>query len=217
MPERAPRRVVFLSTTLLGEELLRWLGEQPGCRLVLAKTDGGPVKIFPPHDLGLGFLYQRRIAAAQLTEARWVNFHPGPLPEFRGRNLAYHAIMEGAREFGGSVHYMDEGFDTGDLIETVRFPIDHHDTAGDLVRRSHEALAWLFRKHVPALLAGDVPARPQGPGRYFRPERLDDCVDLTSDQSRRIRALTVAPRFYATAVVNGRPYRLVPDEEKKDR
>jgi methionyl-tRNA formyltransferase len=206
-------RVVFLSSTPLGEELLGWLRDRP-CRVVLAVTDNAPVGAFPEHDLGLAFLYTRRIPDEQTgVPYRWVNFHPGPLPEFRGRNLAYHAIMEGAPAFGAAIHYMDTGWDTGELIEAVRFPIEPRHTAGDLVRRSHALLADLFRKHVPALLRGKVPSSPQGPGRYFPRRPIDDVVTLTEEQARTVRAVTVHPQFHATALVNGRRFRVVPEDE----
>jgi methionyl-tRNA formyltransferase len=208
------KRVVYLSSTPLGEELLAWLREQP-CRVVLAETDNDPVEEFPAHDLGLAFLYTRRIPERHSGVPRlWVNFHPGPLPEFRGRNLAYHAIMERSAFFGASIHYMDAGLDTGELIETVRFPIEPYHTAGDLVRMSHGILARLFKRHVPALLRGEVPCVPQGPGRYYAKEPIDDVVTLTDDQTRKIRAVTVHPRFHATTLVNGRRFRVVPEGEE---
>jgi methionyl-tRNA formyltransferase len=209
---RGGARVIFLSSPALKDDLVGWLKDQP-CRVVLARTDDGPVESFPPHDLGLAFLYTRRIPADQVRAGdRWVNFHPGPLPEFRGRNLAYHAIMEGASQFGASIHYMDEGFDTGDLIETVRFPIEPGHTAGDLVRLSHGLLVSLFKKHVPALLAGPVPGSPQGTGRYFPKGSIDEVLSLTAEQARKIRAATCHPRFHARAIVNGRRFRVVPEE-----
>jgi methionyl-tRNA formyltransferase len=209
-------RVVFLSSPGTGEELLGWLREQP-CRIVLSRTDDGPVESFPPHDLGLAFLYTRRIPADQVrAPRRWVNFHPGPLPEFRGRDLAYHAIMEGSSLFGASMHYMDAGFDTGDLIETVRFPIEPRHTAGDLVRLSHGVLAQLFRKHVPALLRGSLPCAPQGPGRYFPKQPIDDSITLTAEQALKLRAVTVHPRFLATVLVNGRRFRVIPEGDEGD-
>ena len=214
---RHPARVIFLSSTPLGEEMLAWIKDQP-CRVVYSRTDDGPVEAFPPCDLGLAFLYTRRIPADQVRAPhRWVNFHPGPLPEFRGRNLAYHAIMEGSSFFGASVHYMDEGLDTGEVIETVRFPIEPGHTAGDLVCLSHAALEGLFQKHVPALLLGRVPSSPQGSGRYFPKEAIDDTVVLTDEQARKVRAVTVPPRFHATALVGGRRFRIVPAGEDGSR
>src|SRR6266404_2890824 len=112
-------RVVYLSSTAKGKEMLHFLLGLP-CHVVLAETDDRRLGEFPEYDLGIGFLYTHRIPASEFMEPyRWVNFHPGPLPEFRGRNLAYHAISEDAKEFGATVHYMEKTFDTGELIEAI--------------------------------------------------------------------------------------------------
>jgi methionyl-tRNA formyltransferase len=206
-------RVIFLSSGPLGEPLLAWLREQP-CTIVLARTDGAAVGEFPECDLGLAFLYTHRIPATEVRQPhRWVNFHPGPLPDFRGRNLAYHAILEGSPTFGATAHYMDADFDTGEIIETERFPIEAGHTAGDLVRLAHRTLAGLFKRHVPALLRGKVPSTAQGDGRYFRRRSIDDRIEVTDEQARRIRAVTVHPRHHARVVVGGRTYRLIPDDD----
>lgn len=192
--------------------MLEWL-RSLDCDVVLAETEDRRVAAFPPYDLGISFLYTQRIPVEEVARRyRWVNFHPGPLPEYRGRNVAYHAIMESAKHFGATVHYMDPEFDTGEIIEVSRFLIEPDHTAGDLVRIARDELIALFKRWMPRLLDGRVPSYAQGEGRYYRRERLDDIVPLTLDQERAIRALTVAPRFYAHVEVGGRRYELIPLE-----
>jgi methionyl-tRNA formyltransferase len=129
----------------------------------------------------------------------------------RGRNLAYHAIMEGREQFGASVHYMDEEFDTGKVIEVLRFPIEPHHTAGDLVNLAHDHLAVLFKKYVPLALRGMVPSRNQDAGVYYKKEPINNEVVLTDKQKRLVRALTVSPKFYPKVLIGGRNYRIIPE------
>jgi len=204
-------RVVYLSATNRGEKLLKWLKNQP-CNIVVASTDNAKVVEFGEYDLGLSFLYSHRVPASEFrVPYRWVNFHPAPLPEFAGRNLAYHAIMEGAKQFGAAVHYMDEEFDSGEIIEVARYPIHNDDTAGDLVERSHALLETLFLKYVPKLLSGKIPSDPQCERRYFRKSPIDEFVELSESQGKLVRALTVAPHFFARVSIGGRYYRFVPE------
>ena len=206
------KQVIYLSSTETGRALLAWLRTQP-CDVVLANTDNTSADHLPPCDLGLGFLYVHKIPASEFIEPhKWVNFHPGPLPEFRGRDLAYHAIMQGCDQFGATIHYMDAQFDTGEIIEVVRFPIESGDTAGDLVLKSHEQLASLFRKYVPLLLQGKVPSHPQPAGAYYRKAVIDDEIHLSEEQARKVRAVTVHPRFTAHTIIGGRKYLLAPVE-----
>jgi len=204
-------RVVFLSRGKWGPPLLRWLKRQ-SCDVVYSDTANGPVQRFPEYDLGIAFLYGHRIPASELSAGKvWINFHSAPLPEFRGRDGAYHAIMQRAPHYGASIHYMDATFDTGELIEVQRFPIQPYHTAGDLIRRSHRLLIRLFRKHIPAILRGKVPSTPQEPGSYYFRSKLPNYIDLDESQELLIRALTVHPLYHARVRVGGRSYRIVPD------
>src|SRR4030066_979230 len=46
----------------------------------------------------------------------FINCHAGALPYYRGRNILNWALINDAREFGVTVHYVNEGIDTGDII-----------------------------------------------------------------------------------------------------
>jgi len=204
--------VIFLSSTERGETLLRWLEGQE-CDIVLAETSNAPVDNLPSYDLGISFLYVHKIPASEfIVPYRWINFHPGLLPDFRGRNLAYHAIMSGAGRFGATMHYMDETYDTGEIIATRSFEIQPNHTAGDLVEGAHAILESLFREYVPRALKGKLPSVQQGRGRYFKKHPISNELVLTPDQERLVRALTVHPKFHATTSINGRMFKFIPVE-----
>ena len=194
-------------------EWTRWLRGLP-CEVVYADTENRSIERFPEYDLGIAFLYGHRIPATEFNGKKvWVNFHSAPLPELRGMGVAYQAIMQRASHFGATIHYMDPNLDTGELIEVRRFPIQHHHTAGDLVRRSHRLLIHLFRKHLPAILKGRVPSKPQGPGTYYARAIFPAYVELDETQARLIRALTVHPVHHARVRIGGRSYRIVHEIE----
>lgn len=208
-------RVVYLSSGRDNGETLKCLRTFP-CEIAVWTTDDNKIEKWPGYDLGLNFLATRKIGPKQLKVPRlgWVNFHPAPLPELRGRNLAYWAISLGYHEFGATVHYMDETYDTGELIEVSRFPIEKGDTAGDLVQKSVESLVLLFKKWVPRLLEGKVPTTPQGEGRYFEKCHIPNEISLNFIQERQIRAATVHPKHYSVVVIGGRRYKIIPEGEK---
>lgn len=206
-------RVVFLSAPPLGETMLAWLKTQP-CEIVVGEP--WDLGLLPGHsyDLGLNFLGTRKIPPEELAKTSWINTHPAPLPEYGGRNVAYQAIINGAKEYGATIHYMAETFDTGPIIECYRFPISEEDTAGSIFERSVKCCRYLFEKWVPELLKGVVPSTPQeGKTRYFKKRDIDDhAFYLTESQQRIVRALTFAPKHYAKVQVGGKWYRLVPEE-----
>jgi len=52
----------------------------------------------------------------QLALKGFINCHAGALPFYRGRNILNWALINGEKSFGVTVHYVDEGIDTGDII-----------------------------------------------------------------------------------------------------
>ncbi len=64
----------------------------------------------------------RMFTKATLTsiEVPILNFHAGFTPDYRGLNGGYWALVEGRPErFGGTIHHIDQGVDTGDVIAQV--------------------------------------------------------------------------------------------------
>lgn len=67
----------------------------------------------------------------------FLNIHGTLLPKYRGMSLPW-AIELGERESGVSVHFMDEGADTGDLILQKSYPLSPFETYRSLQRKMHE-------------------------------------------------------------------------------
>ena len=169
-------------------------------------------------DLVLSFLFWKRIRPPliELGRVGCLNFHPAPLPDIRGIGGYNVAILEDFAEWGVSAHFVDEEFDTGDLVRVDRFPIDREgETALSLDLRSQERLLAVYRDVIDAALAGEtLPRQPQGEGRYVTREEFetlrrvgpDDPPELTE---RRIRAFWYPPFDGATIEVGGRNLTLV--------
>ncbi len=68
----------------------------------------------------------------EVTKDGFINTHPSLLPEYRGGNPYSHPIIDGKKETGVSLHFMDENFDTGDIISQHKIPIDSQETMGTL-------------------------------------------------------------------------------------
>lgn len=66
----------------------------------------------------------------------FINCHAGALPFYRGRNPLNWVLINGEKSFGITVHYIDEGIDTGDILNQATFPIKVNDTYGDLLEKA---------------------------------------------------------------------------------
>ncbi len=69
---------------------------------------------------------------------RIINIHPSLLPQFPGLHAGQQALDAGAKETGCTVHFVDEGIDTGAVIVQKKVPILPNDTTETLMNRIHK-------------------------------------------------------------------------------
>jgi len=100
------------------------------------------------YDIGISFLYPFIVPSEEIDKSIWINFHPAPLPEFGGRKVAFNAIMNNAKKYGATIHYMDEKLDTGDIIKVNYFSIEETDTAVDIFNKSCKILLDFLKKYL---------------------------------------------------------------------
>ncbi|MEG0509515.1 MAG: formyltransferase family protein, partial [Eubacterium sp.] len=70
----------------------------------------------------------------ETPKEKTINCHAGKLPFYRGRNILNWALINDEKEFGITVHYIDEGIDTGDIILQRTFPITDKDNYSTLLK-----------------------------------------------------------------------------------
>ena len=90
-----------------------------------------------------------------------INCHAGKLPFYRGRNVLNWALINDEKEFGITVHYVDDGIDTGDIIRQKCFPIDDYDDYSSLLSRAYDGCAHLLNQAITDILEGNVKRRAQ--------------------------------------------------------
>lgn len=91
-----------------------------------------------------------------------LGYHPSLLPRHRGRDAVHWTIHMGDRIAGGTVYWLDEGADTGDIAAQDWCWVRRDDTPELLWRRDLGPLGIrLFGEVIDALRAGNRPARPQ--------------------------------------------------------
>ncbi|MBI3580669.1 MAG: phosphoribosylglycinamide formyltransferase [Nitrospinae bacterium] len=79
-----------------------------------------------------------RIVDKSLVEAfsgRMINIHPALLPAFPGLDAQKQALEAGAKESGCTVHFVDDGVDTGPTIMQVKVPVLEGDSVESLSSR----------------------------------------------------------------------------------
>lgn len=109
-----------------------------------------------------------------------LNVHPGRLPAERGPAPVFWALKAGRTRVGVTVHVLDAGEDSGDVISTAEVSFEPGTDGLDIHRRAAHAAAPLLVRAIRATLAGDVVRIPQpqaGRGRCPRPVFRDGHID----------------------------------------
>jgi methionyl-tRNA formyltransferase len=98
-----------------------------------------------------------------------LNLHGSLLPRYRGRAPVNWVLVNGERETGVTLHYMDEKPDHGDIVAQRAVAIEADDDALDLTRKLAAAGRVLIRETYPLLVAGRAPRIRQrhGESTYF--------------------------------------------------
>lgn len=132
-----------------------------------------------------------------------INAHVSLLPKYRGAAPMQRAIMEGERETGVTIMYMDAGLDTGDIICSESFPITELDDFESIHDRSAEVGARLLSKTIDDIGKGTATRTRQDESlaTYAKKvEKEDAKIDFTLDARSLdcvIRGVTPIPGAFA--------------------
>lgn len=145
-----------------------------------------------------------------LPKYKSINCHAGKLPFYRGRNILNWALINDEKEFGITVHYFDEGIDTGDIILQEVYPITDEDSYATLLERAYDGCADVLYKAIKLIQKNEVKSIKQRDidpvGMYCGMRQAGDEIIDWNQNSRDlfnfIRALCV-PGPQATSWING--------------
>lgn len=93
-------------------------------------------------------------ALLDLPRLGCINVHASLLPYLRGGAPLHHAIIDGYKETGVTIMYMDEAMDTGDIISSVTYPLKDTDTVGTVHDNLMEMGANLLMETLPSIING---------------------------------------------------------------
>ncbi|CAM3883123.1 phosphoribosylglycinamide formyltransferase [Lederbergia lenta] len=84
--------------------------------------------------------YMRLVGPTLLTAYtnRIINIHPSLLPAFPGKDAIGQAVKAGVKVTGVTIHFVDEGMDTGPIIAQRAMELTDGDGLADVVRKIHE-------------------------------------------------------------------------------
>jgi hypothetical protein len=138
----------------------------PECEQLLREIEPGVVVLG-----GSGIIRKNII---DIPKIGILNAHPGLLPEYRGVDVIPWAIYRGD-PIGVTVHFVDEGIDTGGIIARKVVDIDEGDSLDSLGKKADKLAGKLMAETVLKIVQGEqiqvIPQSEEGGKQYYRMPR----------------------------------------------
>lgn len=153
--------------------------------------------------------FTERLPAAALSVPKYgfLNIHPSLLPAYRGPVPVFWQLRDGA-ESGVTIHYMDAGLDTGDIVAQAVVPLPDGISQADAERRLMPAGVDLLCGVLADLARGVVRRRPQPPGGsylgYPQPADFALSVEWPARRAYNFIRATAGDGMVYPVEVNGR-------------
>ena len=133
-----------------------------------------------------------------LKDARLYNIHFSMLPKYKGMFTSAHPILNGEHYSGVTLHLIDAGIDTGDIIDQQQFEIEDSDDCKDIYLKYIKYGTEVVLKNIDDLIWNRAMARAQSvqDSSYYSRKSLDYsnlCIDLNQTAEgigRQIRAFS---------------------------
>lgn len=206
-------KVVLLADGFVGTEITRFIMDSYCDDLVMivtteindiyreAESKGVPLCVFDSEknvldrigekvDLGLMAWWPKILKDPLLSLPRqgFINTHPSLLPYNRGKHYNFWALVEQV-PFGVTLHRVDSGIDTGDIIAQNQIGYDWCDTGETLYKKAQIAMLDLFRNTYPLLRKGQCKSKPQNikAGSFHHASELDLASKIDLNSQVRVR------------------------------
>lgn len=121
-------------------------------------------------DIGIVASFNRKFPKVLLDSVKmgFVNSHPSLLPMYRGGNPYFYPIMNNEGKTGITLHFMDEEFDTGDIVFQKEVLLTSYETMGTIFNRTNFMFAQVQVDMVSFLEEGkQLQRQPQDKTEYY--------------------------------------------------
>lgn len=114
-----------------------------------------------------GFQYFLPSGLINMPALGTLNFHTSLLPRHAGMHPGFWTIWYGDKKSGMTIHFMDEGIDTGDLAYQSAVPVITGDSIESLYRRIWDSSDKLIKKLLSDIEKGNIAHKKQDYSNYF--------------------------------------------------
>tara|TARA_Y100000590_G_scaffold108259_1_gene123109 strand:+ start:2598 stop:3377 length:780 start_codon:yes stop_codon:yes gene_type:complete len=154
--------------------------------------------------------YEKIIDINKFKSKNLFNFHFSLLPKYRGCHTNFLQIYNGEKYSGVTLHKINSGIDTGDIVDQIKFKIKLNDTAYDNYLKLMRYSITLFKKNLNKILNFNYNLKKQklSKGSYYSRESVNykkiikfSIKKPSLKLHNKIRSLIFSP--YQIPIVNG--------------
>jgi phosphoribosylglycinamide formyltransferase-1 len=113
-------------------------------------------RLKPSLIVSAGFMKILGPVVLRFYQGKIINTHPALLPSFPGAHAVRDALAAGVSETGSTIHFVDKGVDTGEVIAQARVKVEPSDTEESLHERIKEVERELLVATVSDIAQGKV-------------------------------------------------------------
>jgi methionyl-tRNA formyltransferase len=209
--------VIFLGINDVGMRVYEWLCDRESVDVLSLLTTKEQLNLVeelqPDIVVSVGYRHILPERILEIPEKGCINLHPAYLPYNRGANPNVWSIIEDSPA-GVTLHYMDDGIDTGDIIARKKVETNFDDTGKSLYERLEQAQFELFTENWSEIESGDVETVSQDEdGTYHEVQEFEDICELNPNDEYTVkelldhlRALTFPPFDNAVVELEGESY-----------
>jgi len=113
--------------------------------------------------------YEKIINIDKFKSKNLFNIHFSLLPSYRGCHTNFYQIYNGEKKSGVTLHKIDSGIDTGNIIDQIKFNVNVNDTAFDNYIKLMKYSVIIFKKNIKRILKSKYRSKRQKihKGSYF--------------------------------------------------
>lgn len=195
------KNIVFVMTDKNSSEIISFCQDN-NLEVFLGNPRNGKCKAFINNKdidvlISVNYLFLIEKDLISLPKRLAFNIHGSLLPSYRGRTPHVWAIINNEEITGVTAHVIDEGCDTGDILEQHSFSISESDTGGSILSKFESIYTSLVEKVLYALESGTLSPRKQEHSRasFFGKRTPEDGRINWDWQKLRIRNWVRAQAF----------------------
>jgi methionyl-tRNA formyltransferase len=185
-------QINFVFTDSKSKNIIQFC-EQNKLRVFVGNPRNGRAKEFIAKNeceilISINYLFLIEEDIINLSKGLTFNIHGSLLPKYRGRTPHVWAIINGEEFTGITAHIIDEGCDSGDILEQIKISIEPNDTGDNILTKYESNYLPLIEKVIDSFNQGKLKPKKQDPKKatYYGKRIPDDGLINWNWQKERI-------------------------------